>query len=190
MPCKSTPKPSTTLEQAALLLLCTRFPFWLSISLANKSYGKLNSHASNLIGIQLQQKKIVFLYPVDGANLISWLLKVPITIQFTNARERFFLAKLSSPYYTAIRNKFVFKTKWNFLYRLDGQICIKIWCCRPRVLKREDKRPTVAMYDHGFPSIKNRQFFCSEQLHRQIKHQNARIFKRNWLILSPPAIYI
>ena len=38
-----------------------RFPFWLSISLANKSYGKLNSHASDLIGIQLQQGKIVFL---------------------------------------------------------------------------------------------------------------------------------
>ena len=124
VPWQLTLKPSTTaLEQAALLLLCTRFPFWLSISLANKSYGKLNSHASNLIGIQLQQKKIVFLYPVDGANLISWLLKVPITIQFTNARERFFLAKLSSPYYTAIRNKFVFKTKRNFLYRLDGQVC-------------------------------------------------------------------
>ena len=116
VPCQLTPKPSTTLEQAALLLLCTRFPFWLSISLANKSYGKLNSHASNLIGIQLQQKKkSFFLYPVDGANLISWLLKVPITIQFTNARERFFLAKLSSPYYTAIRKKKCFQNKMRFL---------------------------------------------------------------------------
>jgi hypothetical protein len=25
----------------------------------------------------------------------------------------------------------------------------------PRVLRREDKRPTVAMYGHGFPSITN-----------------------------------
>ena len=55
-----------------------------------------------------------------------------------------------------------------------------------RVLKREDKWPTVAMHGHGFPSIKNWWLFCSEQLHRQIIHQNARIFKRNWLIPSPP----
>ena len=40
------------------------------------------------------------------------------------------------------------------------------------------------------PPIKNWWPFCSEQLQRQIIYQNARIFKRNWLIPSPPAIYI
>ena len=31
-------------------------------------------------------------------------------------------------------------------------------------IKREDKRPTVAIYGHGFPSIKNWRPFGSEQL--------------------------
>ena len=39
---------------------------------------------------------------------------------------------------------------------------------RSRVLKREDKRPTVALYGYGFPSIKNWWPFCFEQLHSQI----------------------
>ena len=77
VPCQSTPKPSTTLEQAALLLLCTRFPFWLSISLANKSYGKLNSHASNLIGIQLQQKKNRFPLSSRWSQLNFMIVKSP-----------------------------------------------------------------------------------------------------------------
>ena len=38
------------------------------------------------------------------------------------------------------------------------------------------------------PPIQNWWPFCSEQLPRQIIHQNARIFKRNWLIPSQPAI--
>ena len=32
--------------------------------------------------------------------------------------------------------------------------------------------------------------FCSEQLQKQIMYQNARIFKRNWFIPTPPAISI
>ena len=40
------------------------------------------------------------------------------------------------------------------------------------------------------PFKKNWWPFCSEELHRQIIHQNARFFKRNWLIPSPPAISI
>ena len=46
------------------------------------------------------------------------------------------------------------------------------------VIEIKDKRPTVAMYCHDIPPIKNWRPFCSEQLHRQIIHQNALIFKK------------
>ena len=40
------------------------------------------------------------------------------------------------------------------------------------------------------PPMKTWWPFCPEQLQSQIMYQNAQIFKRNWLISSPPAISI
>ena len=66
---------------------------------------------------------------------------------------------------------------------------------RPRDMGVSPNQFLVDMITHGrtadafryvLPPI-NWWPFCSEQLQRQIVHQNARIFKRNWLI---PAIFL
>ena len=70
-----------------------------------------------------------------------------------------------------------------------------------RLCKRQECWPLPGILDKGWaanrryvrpwlPRKKNWWPFCSEQLHRLIIHQNAWIFKRNWLIPSPPAISI
>ena len=58
----------------------------------------------------------------------------------------------------------------------------------PRVMKMQDKRPTVAIYGHGFPSIKRLVTFLV-WIATQTNHTSNRIFKKKWLI-PPPAISI
>ena len=138
-------------------------------------------------------------------SLIFWQVKTTLTWLIIVQQSLLIFQKIST--YTLLLGSTTIKRvgrKFYLLHTLGSLLSVLLYWASlskffqkasikqpvPRVLKREDKWPTVAMYGHGFPSIKNWWPFCSEQLHRHIIHQNAQIFKRNWLIPSPPAISI